>query len=348
MSKEIETKIDKKISATTLQRFFELIANNSQPSKYTLNILSEFVNYTSFDDLKNKNKEDSPISSNEKLMMDEFGITLFNLCLKNHHFDTVQEYLNLLPKENIHFPTQLKIADSFGNIFRKDKKAREILLPQLAKTNTGRTYFYESFVDIDFINQYYQKAITNFYLPYSSPYNQKKYLTDFIFTKAIEFIAKIKSGDKKEAIVISFELFQKIDVNIAWQELSHPFPYARLMSVYIISEYLKNNLTVEKTSFAIDKIEDVIANISQPTFVIAQLIIAFNYCEKFEEVLDLYNKYESIIDSHQKTSSDYFIIVSCVNNAYDQLNINSAITSLSLDYQFKDAEASSLLDKPII
>ena len=145
LSKEIASRIDKQISPTTLQRFFELISNNSQPSKYTLNILSEFVGYSSFDDLKNKNKEDSPISSNEKLITDEFGIALFNLCLKNHHFDTVQEYLNLLPKENVHFQTQVKIGDSFGNIFRKDKKARAVLLPQLAKTASGRTYFYESF-----------------------------------------------------------------------------------------------------------------------------------------------------------------------------------------------------------
>ena len=65
LSDDIYTKLKTRISATTLQRFFELITNKSQPSNHTINVLSEYVGYSSWDDLKNQ--EDYPIPKNEKI-----------------------------------------------------------------------------------------------------------------------------------------------------------------------------------------------------------------------------------------------------------------------------------------
>ena len=325
-----------------------MITNKSQPSQWTLNILSEYTGYSSWEDLKNKNKEELPISNNEKLKTDEFGITLFNLCLKNHHFDTVLEYLELLPSEKLDWNTQLNIANSLGTVLRKDKKAQAVLLPQLAKTEVVRMYFYESFVDIDFINSYYNDAVSKYYLPRIEVYDQRKFITDFTFAKSIEFIAHLKAKKRKEAIKTSFELFQKVDINTHWKEFIHPFPYARLIAIYIISEHLKKKLTQQKIDFAIEKIEEVIANTNQTTFLIAQLIMALNYCKYYQEIIDLFDKYESLIEQKVKTSSDYLPIIICVKNAYTKLGITATISTNKLDYSFLDIKQSSKNNKPII
>lgn len=256
----------------------------------------------------------------------------------------------MLPKEKLHFPTQLKIANSFGNILRKDPKAREALLPQLAKTTSGRTYFYESFVDIDFLNVYFQKALTNFYLPNSKPYNQPKYLADFVFTKAIEFIAQVKAKRKKKAIKVSYELFQKVDVNIACQKFIHPFPYARLMSVYVISEYLKNNLSQQKVDFVIENIENVIINqtATDATFMLAQLIMALNYCKQPHIVIEIYTQHQSIIDNSIKDSSNYMAIISCLENSYQLINKKFNCIKEKTTLEFFDATSISKNKTPII
>jgi len=348
LSDEIEKTTCKKISPTTLQRFFEIIANKSQPSKWTLNILSEYVGYNSWNDLQTKNKEELPISNHEKLITDEFGITLFKLCLKNHHFETVLEYLDLLPNENLNWNTQLNIANSLGSVLRKDKKARAVLLPQLAKTKVGRTYFYESFVDIDYVNQYYQDAISSYYLPRIEVYDQRKYVTDYTFAKAIEFIAHLKVRKRRDAILTASELFQKVDINTPREVFIHPFPYARLIAIYIISEYLKKKLNQQKIDFAIEKIEEVITNTNQPTFLLSQLIMALNYCNYYQEIIDLFKKHESIIEQKVKTSSDYLPIIVCVKNAFAKLGITTTISTNKLDYSFLDIKQSSQSKPPVI
>ena len=270
------------------------------------------------------------------------------MCLKNHHFDTVLEYLELLPSENLDWNTQLNIANSLGTVLRKDKKAQAVLLPQLAKTEVGRMYFYESFVDIDFINSYYNDAVSKHYLPRIEAYNQKKYITDLTFAKAIEFIAHLKARRKKEAIKTAYALFQKADINTHWKEFIHPFPYARLISVYLISEHLKKKLTQQKIDFTIEKIEEVITNTNQPTFLLAQLIMALNYCKYYQEIIDLFEKYESLIEQKVKTSSDYLPIIICVKNAYAKLGGSKNVSTIKLDYSLLDIKQSSQNKNPII
>lgn len=296
--------------------------------------MSEYAGYTSWDDLQKK--EDNPISRNEKLVPDELGITLFTLCLKNHHFDTVLQYIDLLPSDTYVAKTHRQISRTFGQVFRKDIKARNVLLPELAKTKNGRDYFFETFVDIDYINQYYNKAIVNNYIPAIGSLNEIKNRTDFVFAKSIEFIAYVTSNNHKRAISSSYELFQKINVQSHWQEFSHPYPYARLISVFLISEYLKDKLTSSKVMFSINKIENVLNHNDNPLFVLAQLIMALNYCECYQEAIGVYEKYKGSIDSSNSTFDyNYASIINCIKNCKENLNIMFQEEILNSVYVFE-------------
>ena len=258
------------------------------------------------------------------------------------------EYIDLLPTETHIEETQLQISRSLGLTFRKDKKARKLLLPELAKTKNGRTYFFENFVDIDFVNHYYKDAIVSNYIPHIGNLIKEKNKTDFLFAKAIEFIANVKANKKKQAIWTSYNLFQKISIQIHWQELSHPYPYARLISTYLISEYLKGKLTIEKITFSIEKIEIVLFNTENTMFVLAQLIMALNYCECYQEVINLYEKYKNSIDlSKFNFDYNYTSIINCVNESKKNLNILFYEIKITPEYIFEQKIHSINEEKPL-
>ena len=58
-------------------------------------------------------------------------------------------------------------------------------------------YFFENFVDIDFINQYYKEAIVSNYTPHIGNLINERNKTDFVFAKGIEFVANVKANKKK-------------------------------------------------------------------------------------------------------------------------------------------------------
>ena len=333
LSKDIENKINISISATTLQRFFELISNKSQPSNYTLNILSEYVGYNSWEDLKSKNEIQKPVKNG--LITDDFGITLFKLCLKNHDFKTVLEYIDLLPTEEYLFNIRYQIGNTLGTHFRKDQKARQMLLPELAKTINGRTYFYENFVDIDYLNVYFKDALDNYYLKHTKPYNPKQFSTDFIFGNTLAFIADINTGNIKGAIKTSQIIFNRININTHYKEFNHPYPYSRFIAVYLISEHLKSKLNNQKIENSVNKIESCLKNLipTDASFVLAQLIMALNYCSLYKEIIQLYAKYQNIIENSVKSTNNYLPIIKIVENSNRLLGIHSSLDKKELDYE---------------
>lgn len=339
-----------RLSPTTVQRFFELIVNQSIPSDFTLNVFSEYAGYSCWDDFQKKNRDSLNLAQNEKLIPDDYGVALFNLCLKNHHFETSLEYLELLPSENLNSTIELKIVESLGWVLRNDKKARKALLPELAKTKNGRRYFYESFIDIDYVNEYYADAIGMYYLRFNSGLDKSKQITDITFGKSIEFIGALKKEKTKKAIQTACELLNKTPIDISWQELAHPFPYARLILVYLISEFLKNRLTDRKINAAIEKIERTIPYLppSQGALMLSKLMMALNYCGKYNAVIDLYKLYSYTIQESTKGNENYLTILNCVRNSTEKIGLYMPLSPDSLKYEFPGALVSCQSAVPIV
>lgn len=141
----ISDKTKLQISATTIQRLFKLIKNNSFPSKNTLNVIAKFLDFNSFEDYIEKGTYSYLLKNKHKLNLDNSSLVLLELCLKNQNVSTIVEFLEKLDDSiESDFSYRLHLSNLLGLSVRNDKKLRSLLLPMLAKSKIGRIVFYET------------------------------------------------------------------------------------------------------------------------------------------------------------------------------------------------------------
>ena len=100
--------------------------------------------------------------------------------------------------------------------------------------------------------------------------------------------------------------------------------------------------------FAIEKIENVLIANGNPLFVLAQLIMALNYCEYSQEVINVYEKYKNSIDiSKFNFDYNYNSIINCVNESKKSLNILLHENNVTTDYIFEQRFHSVNEKKPL-
>ena len=319
---EILESTNERISPSTLQRFFNLVSTNSKPAKSTLNILSIYVGCSNWDDFIKSNVDAPFIEKGTNLIVDDFGITLLSLCFKNQNFETIIEYIKMLPLD-FDYEMERKLCTVMGKFIRKDKMAQKILLPELAKIDTGRKYFFEYFVDVDYTNDYYANAIASHYTKHITYFKGDKQIDDLVFSASIQFIAFLKKNNIKLAIKTANILFKKVAPFSEFTLFSHPFPFARLQSIYLISEQLKKQLTQQKVDAVLHTTAQVlqICGKGDFTFVLAQIIVALNYIGRHSDVLDVFTDYRNFIEKQSIHALSYETIRSAVFNSCNQLNI---------------------------
>jgi hypothetical protein len=111
LSQSIEDSLGEHISETTLKRIFNLIPVQSEFRTSTLDILAQYIGYATWDKFKAENdfytKKTFQPTFNQ--IVDE--AKLLKICLKNHHFDTVLEYISEMPMP----VNKKKMKKVFGN-----------------------------------------------------------------------------------------------------------------------------------------------------------------------------------------------------------------------------------------
>lgn len=148
LSAEIELKLKVRVSFNTLRRFFGLIKSDHKPSIFTLNALSCFCGYSSFDDFENAKNE--PHSNTEVIE----GSGLLN-------------YLVLLFKNtevsSIHDATYFSLVQHTIDYISHYPYLIERFQKEIASTKNGQNYYYEIFVHFDKLNSFYGDGL-QFYL----------------------------------------------------------------------------------------------------------------------------------------------------------------------------------------
>lgn len=326
----------KKISPSTLQRFFELITNASYPSKTTLNILAEYVHYSSWEDFIKKNKEPLNHTMNSKLIVDDFGISLLNICLKNHDFNSVLEYINMLPpSEHASETMHQKIAETLGVFLRQSKKGRDLLIPELAKSDNGRGYFFENFVDIDYLNIYFSEAL-NYYKKGSTVFNKREQKQAHIFANSIQYLNLLKTNNKREAIK-NAHLISKIipQKEVSISTLNHVYPVARYYYTQLTYLYVSKQLTIQKLESILNSVKGTIdnntLNSKELIILLSQVCEALLFCKCYTEIRWLYLHYKKEIDTGYNGAFAYLPLISAIVKSYEQLQeLNEFKTSFSL------------------
>jgi len=213
----IEEELKERLSKSTLQRFFGLVPLTSSLRESTLDILSQFVGYPSWEKFCQSQQDTSKQSS--QITPDSYSSKLLKMCLKNHHFDTVIEFINELPlpydKDQTKLisntdnkpETVLKITKTLSEFILKSPKGREFLLPRLAKTLHGQFYFYEEYVSD---HPYYLEAIEKYYYPHIHTKNPYFGTKDLCFANAMLFLKNLKENNLRKANKIAKEWFSQM------------------------------------------------------------------------------------------------------------------------------------------
>ncbi len=215
VSQHIQECTKEYISPQTLRRILGFIKSDSNPSKRTLDLISNYCGYNNFSELK-----ENSIKKNEQQ---------FN----NETISFIKEFYNIKPSEI----NDINYQKACGNIAKKltnDEKLLKNLSVYLSKNTTSQIYFYERYPYIDGI----RKEYLNSFKMYSQ---QKKTNESILFSNSIIFLAAFLGNEEKNMISTLNNINKISDNNI------HPFPLARkIMSNILFSKYKKDYIQLEK------------------------------------------------------------------------------------------------------
>lgn len=140
LSQEVYAKISFNINANTLRRFFGLVKSHYLPSLTTLDILSKYCGFASFDEFKRlqsngyKSGYENPYShSILKYLVDLFSDTLITGFDKTF-ISVVKHTIRFLQRHP-------ELCDRFQRA--------------IARTKNGQEFYYEKFINIDALHSYY-------------------------------------------------------------------------------------------------------------------------------------------------------------------------------------------------
>jgi hypothetical protein len=147
LSYDVYEKTRCQLNPNTLRRFFGLVKANYPPSYSTLTILSKYCGFQTVDEVAALKKEDTASDTPDQESVLHYMVSLFrDVNVKDENDDTfLGVVVNTLSFLN-HHPA---LADKFQS--------------QIAKTRNGQTFYFEQFVNIDKLNQFYGDGLRYYY-----------------------------------------------------------------------------------------------------------------------------------------------------------------------------------------
>lgn len=148
LSEEVYTKISFNINSNTLRRIFGLVKSHYSPSLTTLDILSKFCGFASFDEFKKLQSTTHKVSHEDFYSSSvlKYMVALFR-DTSTKEFDKT---FAAVVKHTIHFiQRHPELCDKFQRA--------------IAKTKNGQEYYYEQCIHIDALNSFYGDGL-RFYL----------------------------------------------------------------------------------------------------------------------------------------------------------------------------------------
>ncbi len=314
------------VSVPTLARVLEIVTVTSTFREDTLNILSRFVGYSSWEELcaSYQISAFAPAPTQDNAL--NGVVPCLRICLENEHFKSVLDIINQLDvpygkKQSVE--ANMQVSWLLGEAILTSKKAAKALLPALAQTQAGQYYFYEDFVTSDPI---YLNALKVHYLPAinENNTNQAKYtkLKDQAFAYSLLYEHYCNQKNHKGMNEIGCNLFKYgiDDAQANFGNLQDIRPYARFWSQKLIylHHQTNQNLSTNAMEDIVKKLTDCIGFNDHP-FAIAQLIASLGVVKETKQISQLIIAiYEDFNRQHQPTTtwykSDWYL--SCMMNVW--------------------------------
>jgi hypothetical protein len=294
------------VSPLTLARIFKLSVGTKKPYTSTLDLLSNYIGYSSFSNFIHESENfsrnwlfGSPFETNN------FSIHALELAIQQSDWKMVK---NLLEKSNpdkddYEFPMFL------GNAVRNHPNRQEFLAA-LMDVEVGRVYFYDRFVDEDDPDGYFSDSLDQF----SVNFNKKR--GGQIFKTCFQVSKKIYSG--KEINLSAIGLLNSKD----WDHSElHFHQISRWYEVQILLA-VKNRRPFSDIETLLSELMDLLPKYAYPDqcWLIARPLKALLHSNLLDKVMKNRDFNETILGIHlsmgDKVKSIGELIVQLVSHTY--------------------------------
>lgn len=217
------------VSALTLSRCFGFTKSEHRPFASTLNLLSVYLGFRSFNHFSQATNEAVKYALSHpdiKFEKGDFAYTALELAIQTEDWVTTRLILESFdPKSS----NTTELVWFLGTQMRS-LKMKDGFLALLADTEIGRKYFYESFVDEDDPENYYSNALQQFYAPKTGEIGHQIFYKSYLSGKQLYCE---KKADWKSLKFIN-------DSSIDFNEL-HYHQVSRLIEMRIFQEFIGLN-----------------------------------------------------------------------------------------------------------
>ncbi len=264
LSLAIYEKTKQKISYNTLRRLFDLAGekNSTSISNSTLDILAKYCEFNYYAEFLNEKASKNKLSLIYNLQLEiqqkeRFTISYIESCL--HQLDSDELVFNLMnsvvlfsfKREDVNFLKDLFklrrvfngdhylntnlyfLIQTIGIHVRNHSEISELLWEEWAKNPNARFYYFELFVDMDFLIVKHYKAIEFYHKNSTIP-------QDLLFSSSILAWRKLIMEDF-EAANKYISTIESIDFNAA----IHPITVARAYNVLLLNQFLQEGNDLE-------------------------------------------------------------------------------------------------------
>lgn len=147
LSADIYQETHSKISLNTLRRVFNLMKSDYNPSRFTLDVLSQYCGYTNYNEFLLIKRQANKQADHTDGGLLHFLLLIFKKIDVKEVSD--QSYFNLIRDIIGHLDEWPFVIEPFQRF--------------IAKTSSGQKFYYEEFTNIDKLNSYYGQGL-NYYL----------------------------------------------------------------------------------------------------------------------------------------------------------------------------------------
>jgi hypothetical protein len=252
--------------------------------------------------------------------------------LDNHEFKSVLDYLKLLEGRcSPDSKPQLKIGEIIGISMRCDTEVRKLLIPEMVHFPQGRFFFFESFVDEDYLDGYFGDALLTYKNFHFDLFENQK-IQDSIFANTLLFWKAVLQKDIAKIRRIGYALFSINEQSISISNNLHAHPVGRWLAYRLIYWKYSNQLTlwkIEKT-ISLIKNELIQSDIEQKRIILSYVMEVFSLLEIYQETIYLFEKYKSQISNISIELESLQKILICVKIALLKLEKTEASNQIKL------------------
>ena len=321
------------ISAHTVARVFGVLKSKHRPYVSTLNLLANYLGFDTYSQFAKNVEHEAKYSlahPTEAFETGAFSFTALELALQNSDWEALRTLLEAYQPNKMH---RLDFHNFFGNKVRRHNN-REELLSVLASFESGRTIFYEGFVDDDDPENYYTEALLRYYKKPKPTFNEQLFITCFLATKNIYNLKKIDA----DTLTILKDAENQIK-GLHFQLISRFYELKVLIEGTASNQGSKINQIIDKMLTHLPKF-----NAREQSWILGRSIKALAFTKNLKLVLSnkIFSEYilNNYVELGNKINSngELFIQLTAHNFLKDKLNPAISPKRMSLNVLNEDVD----------